>query len=240
MAVSRCIKYYNSGSMDKKTASPPIEVVLADDHEIFRDGLSALLRNSSAITLTGQASNGLELIDVVQRVKPDIVLTDIKMPLLNGVEATRKLLSLMPDLGVIALSMFDEEIQIMEMLDAGARGYLLKNADKKEIFEAVECVHRGSVYYCSQTSMKLISLLSTKDTVRHKAEVKRADFSEKELQIIKLICNELSNKEIAEELNLTIRTVEKYRERIHEKTGSRNMAGVVVYAIKNGLYRIDP
>jgi DNA-binding NarL/FixJ family response regulator len=226
--------------MDKKTASPPIEVVLADDHEIFRDGLTALLRNNSVIKVTGQASNGLELIDVVQQVKPDVVLTDIKMPLLNGVEATRRLIALMPDLGIIALSMFDEEIQIMEMLDAGARGYLVKNADKKEIFDAVECVHRGSVYYCNQTSMKLISLLSNKDTGRIKADGKKADFSEKELQIIKLICHEQSNKEIAEALNLTIRTVEKYRERIHEKTGSRNMAGVVVYAIKNGLYRIEP
>lgn len=224
--------------MDKKTSSHPIEVVLADDHEIFRDGLCALLRNNPAIVLTGEAANGVDLIDIVRRLKPDVVLTDIKMPLLSGIEATRRLLGEMPHLGIIALSMFDEENLIMEMLDAGARGYLVKNADKKEIFEAIECVHRGSIYYCSQTSLKLVNLLSLKEHNEHKKNGRKADFSEKELQIIELICRELSNKEMAEELNLTIRTVEKYRERIHEKTGSRNMAGVVVYAIKNGLYRI--
>jgi DNA-binding NarL/FixJ family response regulator len=225
--------------MEKIPSSPPIEVVLADDHEIFRDGLSALLKKDPAVRLVGEACNGAELIEVVQKVKPQVVLTDIKMPILNGIEATRRLLQEMPGLGIIALSMFEEEKMILEMLDAGARGYLLKNADKKEIFDAIECVHRGSIYYCSQTSMKLIGLLSRSDAPGKGGSGKKIDFSEKELQIIRLICRELSNKEIAEQLNLTIRTVEKYRERIHEKTGSKNMAGVVVYAIKNGLYRIE-
>jgi len=224
--------------MEKRKTGSVIKVVLADDHEIFRDGFRVMLKKHPGIELVGEACNGQELLSQVKSLLPDIVVTDIKMPLLDGIEAARILSAEMPELGIIALSMFDEENLIMEMLEAGARGYLLKNAHKKEIFDAIECVYQGNIFYCSQTSGKLLNMLSKPNLVNEKGNVKKVEFSQKELEIIQLICREDSNKQIAEQLNLAIRTVEKYRERIHEKTGARNMVGVVVYAIKNGLYKI--
>ncbi len=224
--------------MEKNKVLRVIRVVLADDHEIFRDGFRVMLKKQPGIELVGEAGNGQELIETVRRLQPDLVVTDIKMPVLDGIEATKQLISEHPGMGVIALSMFDEETLIMDMLEAGARGYLLKNANKKEVFDAIESVHRGNNYYCNQTSAKLLNLLSKTTGNSSRSKEKKITFSPKELQIIELICKESSNKEIAEHINLTIRTVEKYRERIHEKTGAKNVVGVVVYAIKNGLHQL--
>jgi len=224
--------------MEKNKVLRVIKVVLADDHEIFRDGFRVMLKKHPGINLVGEASNGQELIETVRRLQPDLVVTDIKMPVLDGIEATKQLINEHPGMGIIAFSMFDEETLIMDMLEAGARGYLLKNANKKEVFDAIESVHRGNNYYCNQTSAKLMNLLSKTTGNSNRAKEKKITFSPKELQIIELICKESSNKEIAEQINLTIRTVEKYRERIHEKTGAKNVVGVVVYAIKNGLHQL--
>ncbi|MEJ7913001.1 MAG: response regulator transcription factor [Chitinophagaceae bacterium] len=224
--------------MEKNKVSSVIKVVVADDHEIFRDGFRVMLKKHPGIALVGEASNGQELIETVRRLQPDLVVTDIKMPVLDGIEATKQLINEYPGMGIIALSMFDEETLIMDMLEAGARGYLLKNAHKKEVFDAIESVHRGNNYYCNQTSAKLMNLLSKTTGSSNRSKQKKITFTRKELEIIELICKESSNKEIAEHINLTIRTVEKYRERIHEKTGAKNVVGVVVYAIKNGIHQL--
>jgi DNA-binding NarL/FixJ family response regulator len=213
-----------------------ITLVIADDHEIFRDGLALLLNKQENMTLVGQASNGRELIQMVADKKPDMVLTDIKMPYLDGIEACRLMLQQDPTLKIIALSMFEEEDLIVEMLEAGAKGYLLKNADKREIQEAILTVSEGNIFYCKHTSNRLASLIVKSKFDPQKK--KSSDlFTEREKQIIQLICRQNTAQEIGEQLFLSKRTVEGYRTRILEKMDVKNTAGVVVFALKHNLIR---
>ncbi len=223
--------------MEKQKLQVPIKVIIADDHEIFRDGFRVMLKKQPSFELIGQAANGQELLEQVRMLKPDVVVTDIKMPVMDGIVATRNLIKENADLGVIALSMFDEENLIIDMLDAGAKGYLLKNAHKNEIFEAIRTVYKKDIYYCNHTSAKLIGMLAKSNHNKPKKEVK-IDFNNNEIEIIKMICGEKSTKEIAQHLFLSVRTVEKYRERIQEKIDAKNMVGVVLFAVRNGIYSI--
>lgn len=213
----------------------PIRIALADDHEIFRDGFRVMLKKQTSVELIGDAANGEELLQLVAETQPDVVVTDIKMPIMDGIKATKELTRKYPHIGVIALSMFDEENLIIDMLEAGAKGYLLKNAHKDEIIAAVETVFKRQTYYCNHTTRKLTKLIA-ESTFNPNKRSGRPNFSERELNIIRLICKELSNKEIALQLNLSVRTIEGYRERIQEKINARNTAGIVVYAIKNEIY----
>src|SRR5215207_1311812 len=122
---------------------PPIRIVLADDHEIFRDGFKVMIKKQPSVQLVGEAANGEELIALTSQLRPDVIITDIKMPVMDGIEATKRLTADFPEIGIIALSMFDEENLIVEMLEAGAKGYLLKNAHKDEILEAIKTVDRN-------------------------------------------------------------------------------------------------
>jgi DNA-binding NarL/FixJ family response regulator len=213
-----------------------ISLVIADDHEIFRDGLALMINKQENLSLVGQAGNGRELIQLVNDKKPDIVITDIKMPYMDGIAATRLMLQQDPLLKIIALSMFDEEDLIVEMLEAGAKGYLLKNADKKEIQEAILTVHEGNIFYCKLTSTRLASLIVKSKFDPHKK--KSSDlFTERERQIIELICLQHTAQEIGERLFLSKRTVEGYRTRILEKMEVKNTAGVVVFALRHNLIR---
>ena len=139
--------------------NPGITLLIADDHEIFRDGLALMLSKQDDIKLLAQAENGKELIELTEQYQPDVVLTDIKMPRMDGIEATRILVQKFPDLKIIALSMFDEENLIVEMLESGAKGYLLKNADKHEILEAINSVYEDKAFYCKTTSARLASMI---------------------------------------------------------------------------------
>ena len=215
----------------------PIRILLADDHEIFRDGFKVMLKKQTSVELIGEAADGEELVQKAIEMQPDVVITDIKMPKMDGIQAARILRKECPDMGIIALSMFDEENLIIDMLEAGAKGYLLKNAHKKEIVEAIEAVHKKEHYYCNHTSRKLTKLIAQSNFDPQKIAPK-PDFSEKELDIIRYICQELSNREIAMHLNLSVRTIEGYREKIQEKINARNAAGIVVYAIRHKIYQV--
>lgn len=211
-----------------------ISLVIADDHEIFRDGLALMLSKQDTIALVGQASNGRELVQLVADKNPDLVLTDIKMPYLDGIAAAKLLLPQYPNLKIIALSMFEEENLIVEMLEAGAKGYLLKNADKKEILEAIFTVYDGNIFYCKHTSARLASLIVRSKFDPHKKHPETL-FTEREREIIRLICRQHTAQEIGEKLYLSKRTVEGYRTRILEKMEVKNTAGVVVFALKHSL-----
>jgi DNA-binding NarL/FixJ family response regulator len=216
--------------------SVPLRIIIADDHEIFRDGFRVLLRKQKNIQLVGEAADGLSLLEQVHQLNPDVVITDVRMPVLDGVAVTRRLQQERPDIPVIGLSTYDEEQVIVDMLEAGARGYLLKNASKEEIFASVEMVSRGEVYFCSHTSPRLAELIarSSYNPFRRRAA---SELNEREKEIICLICEQYSSKEIAEKLSNSVRTVESYRDRLLDKVGAKNVAGLVVYAIKNGIYK---
>jgi DNA-binding NarL/FixJ family response regulator len=211
-----------------------INIVIADDHEIFLDGLSLMLSRQEGFHICGRASNGNQLIDVVKAQKPDVVLTDIRMPIKDGIESTKQFLMILPDTKVIALSMFDEENLIVEMLEAGAKGYLLKNAHKDEIIEAIRSVYKNKNYYCAHTSALLAGMI-----VRSKFNPVKSDepvvLNDRERAIIKMICQQKTAEEIADKIFLSKRTVEGYRTRILEKINAKNTAGVVIYALKNGI-----
>ena len=213
-----------------------IKVIIADDHEIFRDGLRIMLQKQPDIHLVAEASDGKELIDQVEQWQPDIVISDVKMPRMDGVAATRHLTRHYPQIGIIALTMFDEEDLIIDMLEAGAKGYLLKNADKHEIVEAVKSVYSQEPYYCRHTSNKLAQMVAKSKFNPYKQNAK-PEFNERENEIIGDICNGLTSKQIAEKIFLSVRTVEGLRMKIMEKMEVKNTAGIIIYAIKHGLFK---
>jgi DNA-binding NarL/FixJ family response regulator len=213
-----------------------IQLLMADDHEIFRDGLKLMLTKYPDIVLVGEAENGRELLELTQKLQPDVIITDIKMPIMDGIEATKQISELFPDIGIIGLSMFDEDDLIVDMLEAGAKGYLIKNAGKEQITEAIRTVYNHDPYYCKTTSHKLTSMIARSRFNPYKKAAK-VEFSEREIEIIDLICNELTNKEISDKLFISIRTVEGHRLKILEKMNVKNTVGLVVYAIKMGLVK---
>jgi DNA-binding NarL/FixJ family response regulator len=221
-----------------KSENETIRIILADDHQIMRDGLAAIMKKSPFISLLAEASNGRELVDLVTALKPDVVLTDISMPKMNGIEATKFITKNFPDIGVLALSVFDDENHIIDMIKAGAKGYLLKNSSKDELLEAIRTVYRNENYYYNAISKKLINYISNNSVTGTNTDP-RIVFSDKEIEIIKLICQQYTSKEIAARLNVSYRSVEGYKERIQKKIEARNMIGIVIYAIRNNIYSID-
>jgi DNA-binding NarL/FixJ family response regulator len=213
-----------------------ITLVLADDHEIFRDGFKTLLKKQKDIEFVGEASNGKELIELVEMKKPDIVVTDIQMPIMDGIEATRLIRSKHPSIGIIALSMHLEESLIVEAVEAGVNGYLSKNVGKQELIEAIKTVKGGESYYCKSISKKLLERLTR---LKFQAQNLKPHFTERELEVMKLICKEFTNKDIATALSLSSRTVEGIRESIQKKIGAKNTAGIVVYVIKNRIIDLE-
>jgi DNA-binding NarL/FixJ family response regulator len=220
--------------MKNRQKTEPIRIILADDHDIYREGFKTVLKNQDRVEIIGEASHGKELVNLVVQLQPDIVLTDIYMPEMDGLEATRIIRQTFPEVGVIALSLNSEYNLVFAMLEAGAKGFLPKNAKKEEIIYAISKVYQKEMYY-SNSSTSLIQLI-TKSHPRPKIKLQ---LSKKEEKIMQLICREFSNKEIAVKLNITTRSVESTRERILAKIGAKNMAGIVVYAIKNGIFNLD-
>lgn len=216
----------------------PVRIIIADDHEIFKNGFKLLLKDQSGVELVGEAENGRQLIDVVKATLPHVVITDIKMPEMDGIEACRIIKQTYPYIGVIALSSFNDESLIVDMLEAGARGYLLKNTNKHDLMQAIQTVHAGNAYYCAATSGKLTRLIAESKFNPYRSKT-RADFTDRELEVMRLICRQYTTKEIADLLSISIRTVESFREKIQEKAGVKNAVGIALYAVKKQIFRVE-
>jgi DNA-binding NarL/FixJ family response regulator len=214
-----------------------IKIVIADDHEIFRDGFKLMLTKLPYVKLLGEAENGKDLIELVNQTKPDIVITDIKMPIMDGVEATMAIAKNHPHIGIIGLSMFDENDLIVDMLEAGAKGFLLKNTGKDKIAEAILTVFTGEPYYCTTTSKKLTEMIAKSRFNPYKLQPKII-FTPREIELVELISQEMTNKEMAEKLNLSIRTIEGQRLKLFEKMNVKNTVGFLIYAIKHNLIKV--
>ncbi len=215
----------------------PIRIVIADDHLIFREGFKLLLNNQPELELVGEADNGRSLLALIETTSPDIAFVDIKMPEMDGIEACKKIKASGITTKVIALSMFNDDYLIVEILEAGALGYLLKNTDKHEVLAAAKAVNMGDNYYCDSTSNKLAKLIAA-NRYQPDKPTKQLKLSIRETEVLTMLCNQLTNKEIAEKLNISFRTVETYRLSLLEKTNSKNVIGLVVYAIRNGYHSI--
>lgn len=209
-----------------------IRVMIADDHHLFRNGLHDLLDQIRNIQVIGEADNGQELVRRTMETSPDIILTDIHMPVMDGIAATREIARRKPDTGIIVLTAFNKEEPILRMLDAGALGYVLKSADNEEIAEAIQTVSQRKPYFCREVTEKLTEIVSKNYQLPPDADL---CFSEREKEIIRLICREFTSKEIAYSLNLSKRTVEGHRTRIMDKVGAKSIAGIITYAFRSGI-----
>ncbi|MFA5816732.1 MAG: response regulator transcription factor [Bacteroidales bacterium] len=210
------------------------KVMLVDDHKLFRKGLRMLIDTLNRFEVAGEASNGIEFLNMLDQSKPDIVMLDIAMPEMDGIEAARLALMKFPDLKIITLSMFGEQDYYFKMVDAGVKGFLLKNSDFTEVKMALETVMEGGNYFSRELLMNLVNSL------KNSPEELTPDspLSDREKEIILLICKGMSTQEIADSLCLSKRTVDSHRANILLKTGCRNTASLVVYAIKEKLVEL--
>lgn len=210
-----------------------IRVALADDHQLFRNGLRILLGGFSEFEISAEASNGIELLKELENSPSDIVLMDISMPEMDGIEATARLTRQMPATRVIALSMYGEEEYYYRMVDAGAKGFILKDSDISEVHDAIIAVHKGGNFFSQELLYHVIKRIKNREQ-----EVKSSSLSKREKEILLKICEGLSNHEIADALFISKRTVDKHRANLLAKTGSKNTASLILYAIKNRLIEI--
>lgn len=215
-----------------------VKVIIADDHDIYRDGLCMLLSRDSDIEVISEANNGVSLIEMCRSLTPDIVLTDLRMPIKDGIEAIKEISNTNPKIPCIALSTFDSDQLIVNALEAGASGYIIKNSQKGEIIEAIKTVMSGQPYYCQSSSQRLVKLIKNSHYNPY-TNKSISNFSNKELAIIELICKEKNSKEIGEALFMSSRTVEGIRAKILEKMSVKTPAGIAIYAIKNNLIKIE-
>lgn len=221
------------------TAKRKIAVAIADDHTMFRKGLRALLEDFSFVGQVYEAGNGQELLDLLEKANPipEVILLDMQMPVMDGLEATERVKAQYPDLKILILSMQDDENFILHMIEKGINGYLLKNAEPDELEKALLTIQTKDFYFNENLSQITLRALMGK-TKKLTPAFNKGDFSDRELSILGLICREYTTAEIADMLNISHRTVEGHRNTLLEKTGSRNVAGLVVFAIKNGIIQI--
>ncbi len=210
-----------------------IRIIIADDHQLFRNGMKILLDAFPEFDVIGEASNGEEFIKIIRNTRTDIALMDINMPEMDGIEATRRSLRICPDINIIALSMYGEEEYYNKMVDAGAKGFVLKDSDISEVKEAILTVQKGGTYFSQELLYHVIQKIKNRESVN-----KSANLSKREKEILLKICEGLSNQEIAESLFISKRTVDKHRANLLGKTNSKNTASLILYAIKNKLIEI--
>lgn len=211
-----------------------IKIALADDHELFRKGMKALLSDYPEIEIVAEASNGKELISQIAKTKFDMVLLDLQMPVMDGVETAEYLQAKHPDIKVIIVTMHNEEGFIHHLISKGARGFLLKNQEIEVVVEAIHAVNENGYYFNETTSLAMIKGLVEANEIKPVFNVV-SSFTEKELEVIHLISKEKTNKEIAELLFLSPRTIETHRENILKKTKAKNSIGIVMYALKHKI-----
>lgn len=209
-----------------------IKYAIADDHTIFRQGLRYALADDKKLKITAEAANGLELLKAIEKQQPDVILLDLKMPEMDGIETTRQLHGNYPHIKILMLTTYDDEHLILHLIELGANGYLLKNADPEEIKKAIHTVYENDYYFNDLMNNALLKNITRKNSPVQKESVK---LNSRETEILKLICMEMTTTEIAEKVFLSPRTVEGIRTSLIEKSGVKNIAGLVLFAIKNGI-----
>jgi DNA-binding NarL/FixJ family response regulator len=216
------------------TKEQPIRIAIADDHKIFRQGLKLALSDDVNLQLVAEAENGKDLLQHMSSKKVDVVLVDLKMPVMDGEQATREIKQLYPDIKVIVLTMHDDETFVLHLLEAGANSYLIKNADPEEIKTAIHSVHENGFYFNEYVSKVMLKKIAKKNGTSHKFN-DNINLNDKEKQVLKLICEEHTTAEIGNVLFLSARTIEGIRMDLLDKVGVRNIAGLVVYAMRQGI-----
>lgn len=211
------------------------DIIIVDDHLIFRQGLKSLITSENIATVIGEASNGKEYLELLSHLNPDLVLMDIDMPHMNGMEATQKSLSLMPDLKIITFTMFGDEEYYYKMIDLGVKGFILKSSGISELERAISEVMQGESYFSNELLRKIINNLGRKNADKPNGNVV---FTLREMEVLQQICLGLNNEEIAEKLFISPKTVKSHRSNLLEKTNSKNSSVLILYALKNKIVNL--
>lgn len=212
-----------------------IKIMLVDDHQIVIDGINSLLNKQKKLEVVAQANNGKEALALLEKKTVDVVLIDVEMPILNGCETTAIITAKYPQIKVICLTTHDEQSIVRSMLKAGAKGYILKNTDRKTLIEAINTVINGGVYFSSEIQIALATTSSKFNLQEKDQTMIITSLTEREKEILIEVANGLSNKEIAVKLNLSIKTVDTHRSNIMKKLDIQNVVGLVKFALNSGL-----
>lgn len=216
-----------------KNLDTPIKVAIADDHALFRTGVKTSLSSHKDIQMVAEAENGMQLLNLLKHLKPDVILLDIHMPIMDGYTALPEIKKLYPDMKVIMLSMNNDPSIITRMMEIGANSYLTKESDSETIYHAIRTCFEQEFFFNDLTNKALLNGLRMKRPAE--AATPEVNLNDKEVTILKLMCEEKSTKEIADIVDLSPRTVEAIRDKLKTKTGVKSMAGLVMYAVKAGI-----
>jgi DNA-binding NarL/FixJ family response regulator len=212
-----------------------IKIIIVDDHQMFREGLKFLLDGISSVEVIAEAVDGADFIKLLSTCIPDLVLMDINMPNMDGIEASRKALEMMPELKIIVLSMFGDESYYYQMIQAGVKGFILKKSGSSELVTAINSVMNGEEYFSNELLKNVIMSFGSKKQIKNADEIKLINFTLREKEVLTLICNGFSTKEIADKLNISARTVEVHKSNLFLKTGTKTTGSLISVSIKSNL-----
>ena len=216
-----------------------IRIAIADDHELFRKGMAAILNVNSKMEVVIEAENGLELLKALKETSdPDVVLLDLEMPVMDGFKTLEEIKNRNSEIKVILLSMHSDERFVLHFMESGANAFLHKNTSPQEVESAILKVMESGFYFNDSVSKTLLKGVQKKNTALPNLPG-NVSLNEREIEVLKLLCMELTTAEIADKLFLSPRTIEGYRKQLFEKTGAKNIAGLVIYAIRMGLVSVD-
>lgn len=213
----------------------PYDILLVDDHKIMRDGIKAILKHSDEFQVIGEAENGVDAVQICKKTKPDVVLMDIGLPGLNGIEATTEILRHCPETRIIILSMYDDEHSVVSAIRSGARAFVLKKASDNDLLDALRTVAKGGSYLSPQVSDRLLNRIQRGDLEAKPSSSALEGLSPRELQVLRLVAEGKTSKEIAVMLDLGLQTVRSYRKTMMKKLGVNNVAGLTQLALSAGL-----
>ncbi|WP_114936866.1 response regulator transcription factor [Mucilaginibacter endophyticus] len=212
----------------------PIKIAIADDYTIYREGLKVGLTQDENLEVILEAADGEDLITGIETNMPDVIIMDLKMPVMDGMEATKLVKKQYPDIKILVVTMYDDEKFVIHLMEIGANGYLLKNAEAEEIRKAIYSVHETGYYFNNIVSNALLKKLVIKGNIKPSFK-EGVELTEREQDVLKLICAEKTANEMGKQLFLSPRSVEGIRQRLIDKVGVRNTAGLVMFAVKNGI-----
>ncbi|HCT30595.1 MAG TPA: DNA-binding response regulator [Bacteroidales bacterium] len=213
------------------------KIVIVDDHALFREGLRLLIEKEGIGKVVAEADNGLKLLEIVKTYLPDVIIMDIDMPIMNGYEATEKVIQQYPEANILVLSMHGDQEHYSQLVKAGAKGFVLKTSGKHELENAIRCVAKGDSFFSSELLRRIIVDLSKPSTTQNRESVK-IDFTDRELEVLKLFCSGYAVSEIADKLFLSIKTIEAHRSKLILKTETKNTIGLILFAIKNKIVTV--
>lgn len=211
-----------------------IRIAIADDYKIFREGLKVGLSSDENLEVIMEADNGEDLLTALETTSPDVIIMDLKMPIMDGMEATKAVRKKYPSIKVLVVTMYDDDKFIIHLMENGANGYLLKNTEPDEIRKSIYAVHENGYYFNDVVNKALLKKLVLKNNLKPSFN-QNVELTERELEVLKLICEEKTAAEIAKQIFLSPRSVEGIRQRLIEKIGVRNTAGLVMFAVKNSM-----